>query len=66
MPVMQVLPWSFYAEDSQEVRFWIHYGLVILGFLLAAITFIVQWIKPAPYGKLETKVWHVYNSFNTG
>ena len=42
--------------DDNITRFWVHYGLVILGFVLAVITFIVQWIKPAPYGKHERDV----------
>lgn len=49
--LFQWIPWSLY--DDNIIRFWVHYGLVILGFVLAVITFIVQWIKPAPYGKHE-------------
>lgn len=52
--LLQALPWSFYEQDT--TRFWVHYGLVLLGLLLAVITFIVQWLSPAPYGKHERKV----------
>ncbi|XP_052777394.1 3-oxo-5-alpha-steroid 4-dehydrogenase 1-like isoform X1 [Mya arenaria] len=48
---MQAIPWSLYRDD--ETRFWVHIGLVILGFLLSVITLIAQWAKPAPYGKHE-------------
>ena len=34
-----------------RVRFWIHISLVIVGFLLAAVSFFVQLCKPIPYGK---------------
>ncbi|XP_071119126.1 uncharacterized protein [Haliotis cracherodii] len=44
-------PWVFYEEGS--TRFWVHYGLVIFGFVLAAITACVQCCKPAPYGRHE-------------
>lgn len=50
----QAFPWSFYRGNT--IKFWVHYGLVILGFLLAVITFVVQWLKPAPYGKHERNV----------
>ncbi|XP_021355098.1 steroid 5-alpha-reductase DET2-like isoform X1 [Mizuhopecten yessoensis] len=49
----QGIPWILYEEDS--TRFWVHYGLVILGFVLAVVTAVVQWINPAPYGKHENK-----------
>ncbi|KAL5016057.1 hypothetical protein ScPMuIL_005646 [Solemya velum] len=45
------VPYDLYVTESD--RFWVHYGLVILGFALAVITAIVQWCKPAPYGKHE-------------
>ncbi|WAR24640.1 S5A1-like protein [Mya arenaria] len=48
---LQAIPWSLYKDD--ETRFWVHFGLVILGFLLSVITLIAQWAKPAPYGKHE-------------
>ncbi|XP_071181581.1 uncharacterized protein [Mytilus edulis] len=51
MGIFEALPWSFYEDDT--TRFWVHYGLVLLGLLLAVITFIVQWLSPAPYGKHE-------------
>ena len=52
--LFQAIPWSFYEPGS--TRFWVHYGLVILGFVLAVITIIAQWVKPAPYGKHESQV----------
>lgn len=52
--ILQWIPWSLY--DDNITRFWVHYGLIIFGFVLAVITFIVQWIKPAPYGKHERDV----------
>lgn len=45
---------SFNRFPDDEVRFWVHYGLVILGFLLAVVTFVVQACKPAPYGRHST------------
>ncbi|XP_077990832.1 3-oxo-5-alpha-steroid 4-dehydrogenase 1-like [Glandiceps talaboti] len=48
MAVFQPIPWIF---DVDDVHFWIHYGFVILGFLLAVISTIVQFSKPAPYGR---------------
>lgn len=33
------------------IHFWIHIGLVILGFLIAIISFFVQLCRPASYGK---------------
>jgi len=38
------------TQDSL-VRFWVHFSLVILGFLIAIVTFFGQLFKPAPYGK---------------
>ena len=38
------------ARDN-NIRFWIHFGLVIFAFLLAIVTFFSQVCKPAPYGK---------------
>lgn len=46
-------PYSLYDTDS--TRFWVHYGLVILGALLALITAVAQWRDPAPYGKHERR-----------
>ncbi|XP_066273603.1 uncharacterized protein [Branchiostoma lanceolatum] len=48
--MFQLLPWIF-AVDT--VHFWVHYGLVCLGFLLGVITILVQLAKPAPYGKFD-------------
>ncbi|CAH1254238.1 SRD5A1 [Branchiostoma lanceolatum] len=48
--MFQLLPWTF-AVDT--VHFWVHYGLVCLGFLLGVITILVQLAKPAPYGKFD-------------
>jgi len=47
--MFEAIPWSFYPDD--KVRFWVHYGMVILGFVLALITTVAQWTNPAPYGK---------------
>ncbi|XP_053393701.1 uncharacterized protein LOC123525530 [Mercenaria mercenaria] len=52
MTLFSPLPWELYEKGS--TRFWVHYGLVILGFVLAVITLFAQWAKPAPYGKHET------------
>ncbi|KAL4235530.1 hypothetical protein ACF0H5_003927 [Mactra antiquata] len=49
---LQAIPWYFYEEETS--KFWVHFGLVILGFVLAVITLIAQWVKPAPYGKHES------------
>ena len=38
-------------KQDDELRFWIHFGLVIFGFILAIITFLGQLCKPAPYGR---------------
>ncbi|XP_022308684.1 3-oxo-5-alpha-steroid 4-dehydrogenase 1-like isoform X2 [Crassostrea virginica] len=46
-------PYDLYG--SEEVRFWVHYGLVILGAVLAGVTVVVQWRSPAPYGKHERR-----------
>lgn len=59
---LQAIPWSFY-EDSRT-RFWVHYGLVIFGFVLAVITIIAQWAKPAPYGKHESNVSNDLKRYN--
>jgi len=50
---MNLIPYSFY--DPGTSYFWAHFGLVILGFILAVITCISQWIVPAPYGKHQRK-----------
>lgn len=47
-------PYSLYETDT--TRFWVHYGLVILGAVLALVTAVAQWRDPAPYGKHERKV----------
>lgn len=47
-------PYDLYG--SEGVRFWVHYGLVILGAVLAGVTVVVQWRSPAPYGKHERRV----------
>ena len=36
---------------DDDIRFWIHFGLVIFGFLLAIINFVPQLFKPIPYGR---------------
>lgn len=45
------IPYTFY--EPGDTYYWVHYGLVILGFVLAVITCISQWFQPAPYGKHE-------------
>ena len=45
------LPWTSFEDD--KVHFWIHYGLCAFALLLAVVTFIAQWTKPAPYGRHE-------------
>ena len=50
----QPLPWTAFDDDS--VHFWLHYGFVILAFVLSVITFVVQMSKPAPYGKHASQV----------
>ena len=47
--MLEALPWSAYKGD--RTRFWVHYALCIVGFLLAVITLAVQWAKPATYGR---------------
>ena len=47
--MLEALPWSSFAND--KVRFWVHYGLCIFAFVLAAITLIAQCAKPASYGR---------------
>ncbi|XP_070195987.1 uncharacterized protein [Littorina saxatilis] len=47
------IPYRLYA--GSETRFIVHLALCGLGFLLAVITFVVQVISPAPYGKHENK-----------
>lgn len=51
---LKAVPWHLYRNET--TRFWVHYGLVILGFVLAVVTIIAQWAKPAPYGKHEANV----------
>ena len=36
---------------DNNIRFWIHFGLVILGFILALVYFIGQIFQPIPYGR---------------
>lgn len=49
--MLNPLPWAAFEHD--KVHFWVHYGLCIFAFLLAAVTFIAQWTNPAPYGRHE-------------
>ncbi len=37
-------------KRDNNIRFWIHFGLVILCFILAVVTFAVKLFKPMPYG----------------
>lgn len=41
------------GNKDNPLRFWIHLGLVSLGFLLAVISMVGQCVKPLPYGKLS-------------
>ena len=41
-------------------RFWIHWALVILGLILAVVTFILQVRKPARYGRHEKHSGRLY------
>ena len=52
--MFEPIPWS--AFDKDDTHFWIHYSLVILGFLVSIATLIGQWRTPAPYGKHNTRV----------
>lgn len=45
------IPYTFYEPGT--TYFWVHFGLIILGFIVAFATLIGQWINPAPYGKHE-------------
>lgn len=47
--ISYILPWMFFSHD--KARFWVHYGLVMAGFVLAVVTYFGQAFKPAPYGK---------------
>ena len=49
--VSYILPWTFFSPEDDKARFWVHYGLVMAGFLLAIVTYLGQAFKPAPYGK---------------
>lgn len=53
MAVFEGIPYTLYA--GSEVRFIVHLSLCGLGLLLAIITFVVQMISPAPYGKHENQ-----------
>ncbi|XP_062599521.1 uncharacterized protein LOC134261060 isoform X1 [Saccostrea cucullata] len=50
---LQFHPYTLY--DTNNTRFWVHYGLVILGAVLAIVTAVAQWVNPAPYGKHERR-----------
>lgn len=57
------IPYAFFPDDPErdpspitnerdnEIRFWIHIALVIIGFILAILTFFGQLCKPVKYGK---------------
>ncbi|XP_059149350.1 uncharacterized protein LOC131936401 isoform X3 [Physella acuta] len=47
--LFEPIPYSFYTPGTSY--FWVHIGLVILGFVVALATLIGQWLKPAPYGR---------------
>lgn len=45
-------PWTD-ASNDDPIQFWIHFGLVVSGFLTAVLTFVVQLFIKIPYGKLN-------------
>ncbi|KAK0069708.1 steroid 5-alpha-reductase DET2-like isoform X1 [Biomphalaria pfeifferi] len=47
--MFEPIPYSFYKAGT--AYFWVHFGLIILGFLISLATVIGQWANPAPYGK---------------
>lgn len=47
--LFEPIPYEFYKYGT--AYFWVHFGLVILGFVLALVTFLSQRANPAPYGK---------------
>ncbi|KAL8598562.1 hypothetical protein ACOMHN_051350 [Nucella lapillus] len=53
MAYFEAIPYQLYA--SSDTRLIVHLSLCGLGLLLAIITFIVQFISPAPYGKHENR-----------
>ena len=53
--MFQGIPYRLYA--GSDTRLIVHLSLCGLGLLLAIITFIVQLVSPAPYGKHENKVF---------
>ena len=44
----------------EEARFWIHWALVILGFLFAIVTFFFQLKRPARYGRHDRGTGKLY------
>ena len=57
--MIPVWPWVAFVNDP--LRFWIYYGFVIGAFVLAIITFISQFLKPAPYGRFDKTDDHPNN-----
>ncbi|XP_076462776.1 uncharacterized protein LOC143295097 isoform X2 [Babylonia areolata] len=53
MVLFEAIPYQLYP--SSDTRLIVHLSLCGLGLLLAVITFIVQLISPAPYGKHENQ-----------
>ena len=63
LSVFAGIPYVLFGNDTNQpldlitgiqdnfIRFWVHYSLVIVGFILAIITFIAQLFKPVAYGK---------------
>ncbi|KAH9487558.1 Steroid 5-alpha-reductase det2 [Bulinus truncatus] len=49
--IFEPIPYNFYKPGT--TFFWVHFGLIILGFVVALATIIGQWINPAPYGRHE-------------
>ncbi|GFO37126.1 3-oxo-5-alpha-steroid 4-dehydrogenase [Plakobranchus ocellatus] len=50
--LFEPIPYDFYKYGT--TYFWVHFGLVIVGFVLAIITFLSQRLHPAPYGKHDS------------
>lgn len=62
--VLSGIPYLLFPNDTSRpvspitnirdnhIRFWIHISFVVVGFILAVVTFFAQVFKPAPYGKL--------------
>lgn len=61
--LFSVIPYLFFPNDSNQtpnpitgnednqLRFWIHIGLVSFGLIIAVVSFFAQFWRPLPYGK---------------